>query len=163
MSQAEAVAAYDCVSPHMAKAYGKSCHPVAASYTHWRRFSKVAYPAEAHGVRFMNNYANDVAAGEYGRYEKAAAMPSGSVLAKDSFIVGGDGRISVGPLFLMHKGAAGSNAAMRDWRYTMIMPSGAVRVDAATQAFCNKCHQRAGAEDDNLMFRPLPYRVTAGD
>jgi hypothetical protein len=43
------------------------------------------------------------------------------------------------------------------------MPAGAFRVDAATQAFCNKCHHRAGAEDDNLMFLPLPVRVTAGN
>ena len=162
LSDAEAVAAYDCVRPHLAKAYAKSCHPAARTYPNWRRFSRVSYPAEAHGTRFMNNYANKTASDDYGKWEAAGTMPSGSVLAKDSFIVGEDGRVSVGPLFLMAKGAAGSNAAMRDWRYTMIMPSSSVRQDTAIQNFCNKCHRRAGAEDDNLMFLPLPFRVSAG-
>ena len=163
LSDGEAVAAYDCVSPHMAKAYKKSCHPAAVAYRKWRRFSRVSYPAEAHGVRFMNNYANETARGEYGKWEAAGDMPSGSVLAKDSFIVGDDGRISVGPLFLMEKGAAGSNPARRGWRYTMIMPAGEVRRDAGLQKFCGDCHRRAGAEDDHLMFLPLPFRVTTGD
>jgi len=162
LSDAEAVAGYDCVSPHMAKAYRKSCHPAAVAYRNWSRFSRVSYPAEAHGVRFMNNYANEAARIDYGKWEAAGDMPGGSVLAKDSFIVGDDGKISVGPLFLMTKGVAGSNAAMRDWQYTMIMPSGSVRQDAAIQKFCNDCHRRAGAEDDYLMFLPLPFRVSAG-
>ncbi len=163
MSDAEVVAAYDCVGPHMAKTYAKSCHPAARAYRGWRRFSTVSYPAEAHGVRFMNNYANETASGDYGKWEAAGTMPAGSVLAKDSFIVGDNGGLSVGPLFLMAKGAAGSNAAMRDWTYTMIMPSGTVRQDAATQKFCNDCHRRAGAKDDNLMFLPLPFRAKAGN
>ncbi len=162
LSDAEAVAAYDCVVPHMTKAYAKSCHPAGRAYRSWARFSMVSYPAEAHGVRFMNNYANEIASGEYGKWEAAGAMPPGSVLAKDSFIAGDDGSLSVGPLFLMAKGAAGSNAATRDWTYSVIMPTGTVREDAATQEFCNKCHRRAGAEDDNLMFLPLPYRIKTG-
>jgi hypothetical protein len=162
LNEAEAMAAYDCVSPHMATAYRKSCHPVAVTYRSWRRFSRISYPAEAHGVRFMNNYANDVARADYGKWEAAGKMPSGSVLAKDSFIVGENGSIAVGPLFVMAKGAAGSKSAMRDWTYTMVMPSGDVRQDAAIQKFCNDCHRRAGAQDDNLMFLPLPFRVAIG-
>jgi len=162
LSDAEAVAAYDCVGPHMAKAYAKSGRPAARAYRKWRRFSKVSYPAEAHGVRFMNNYANKIARDDYGKWEAAGAMPVGSVLAKDSFIVGENGGIAVGPLFVMTKGSVGANAEMRDWTYTLIMPSGSVREDAATQIFCNNCHRRAGAADDNLMFLPLPFRVTVG-
>ena len=163
MRAAEAVAAYDCVAPYLAKAYAKSCRPAARSYPSWRRFSKLSYPAEAHGVRFMNNYANETARDDYGKWEAAGAMPAGSVLAKDSFIVGENGAIAIGPLFLMSKGPAGSNAARRDWTYTMVMPDGSVRDDAGTQKFCNDCHRRAGADDDNLMFLPLPYRVTTGN
>ena len=138
LSDAEAVVGYDCVSPHMAKAYRKSCHPAAVAYRNWSRFSRVSYPAEAHGVRFMNNYANEAARIDYGKWEAAGDMPGGSVLAKDSFIVGDDGKISVGPLFLMTKGVAGSNAAMRDWQYTMIMPSGSVRQDAGSTCVASK-------------------------
>mgnify|MGYP006982488907 CR=1 FL=1 len=120
LSDSETVAAYDCVSPHMAKAYAKSCHPAARTYRSWRRFSTISYPAEAHGARFMNNYANETASNDYGKWEAAGAMPAGSVLAKDSFIVGDNGGLSVGPLFLMIKGTGGSKAAMRDWTYTII-------------------------------------------
>lgn len=163
LSDAERVAAYDCVAPYLAKAYAKSCRPAARTYPEWRRFSKLSYPAEAHGIRFMNNYANETARDDYGKWEAGGTMPAGSVLAKDSFIVGENGAIAVGPLFLMSKGAAGSNAVRRDWTYTMIMPDGSVREDAGIQKFCNDCHRRAGAEDDNLMFLPLPYRVTTSN
>ncbi len=160
LTEAELIAAYDCVSPYQAAAYARSGHPAAAAYRDWTRFSRTAYPAEAHGVRFMNNYANEVARATYGRFEGHGAMPTGSVLAKDSFVVAPDGPIAVGPLFVMEKRPAGFSAAARDWSYTMIMPDGAVREDAATQEFCNHCHRRAGAADDYLMFLPLPYRVS---
>lgn len=162
LSDAEAVAAYDCISPYMAKAYRKSCHPAAVAYQKWNRFSRISYPTEAHGVRFMNNYANQAARIDYGKWEAAGDMPGGSVLAKDSFIVGDNGKISVGPLFMMAKGKVGSNTAMRDWQYTMIMPDGAMRQNADIQKFCNDCHSRAGAEDDYLMFVPLPFRIATG-
>ncbi|MBL4665826.1 MAG: cytochrome P460 family protein [Sneathiella sp.] len=144
----------------MAQAYHKSGHSAVVDYQKWKRFSKISYPADAHGTRFMNNYANDVAAADYGKWEAAGTMPEGSVIAKDSFIVTDDGKIQVGPLFFMEKGAVGSNAATRDWQYTKITPTGIVQRDAALQKFCNDCHNRAGAEDDNLMFLPLPFRIS---
>ncbi len=161
LSDAEAVAGYDCVSPHMAKAYRKSSHPAAVAYRNWSRFSRVSYPAEAHGVRFMNNYANEAARNDYGQWEAAGDMPVGSVLAKDSFVVGDDGKILVGPLFVMEKETDGFREVARDWFYQMIMPDGAVRADADIQSFCNGCHRRAGAVDDHLMFLPLPYRISS--
>jgi len=161
LTVAEAVAAYECVSPHLAKEYRKSSHPAAIDYRNWKRFSRISYPADAHGTRFMNNYANDVASADYGKWEAAETMPFGSVLAKDSFIVGTDGRISVGPLFVMAKKETGSDPSTRDWQYTMVMPMGDVRQDAALQKFCNDCHYKAGAEDDNLMYLPLPFRVSS--
>jgi hypothetical protein len=97
----------------------------------------------------------------YGNWEGLGALPVGSVLAKDSFIVSRKGKISVGPLFLMTKGDAAAKPATRGWHYEMIMPGGEVRGDGKIQTFCNDCHRRAGARDDYLMFVPLPYRVTA--
>ena len=160
LSDSEAIAAYQCARPHMVQAYRKSGHPVGAEYSSWDRFSKVSYPADAHGARFMNNYANTTASPEYSKWESAGDMPSGSVMAKDSFIVGEDGKISIGPLFIMSKAPKGSKPATRDWQYNMIMPDGKVRVDASLQKFCNDCHHRAGPEDDYLMFLPLPYRIS---
>lgn len=160
LTEEEAVTAYACAAPHMARAYRGSGRATADAYRGWARFNRVPYPAEAHGVRFMNNYANAVARDTYARWEGASAMPVGSVLAKDSFIVSRDGKLSVGPLFVMTKQGAGFSAVARDWRYEMIMPDGAARADANIQTFCNNCHRRAGAPDDYLMFVPLPYRVS---
>jgi hypothetical protein len=159
LTEAELVAAYDCVTPYLDAAYAPAGHEVATLYRGWARFSRTAYPAEAHGIRFMNNYANGVGALTYGRWEGLGPMPVGSVLAKDSFIVADDGKIAVGPLFVMEKRPPGHSAEARDWSYTMIMPGGAVQADASIQAFCNGCHRRAGASDDFLMFLPLDRRV----
>ena len=145
----------------MARAYRGSGHATALAYRDWARFSRVPYPAEAHGDRFMNNFANSVARDTYARWEGLGSMPAGSVLAKDSFVVSRKGSVSVGPLYVMSKQGARFNPAARDWRYEMIMPDGAVRADAKLQTFCNNCHRRAGAPDDHLMFLPLPYRVSA--
>ncbi len=145
----------------MARAYRGSGHATALAYRGWARFSRVPYPAEAHGDRFMNNFANSVARDTYARWEGLGSMPAGSVLAKDSFVVSRKGSVSVGPLYVMSKQGARFNPAARDWRYEMIMPDGAVRADAKLQTFCNNCHRRAGAPDDHLMFLPLPYRVSA--
>ena len=71
-----------------------------------------------------------------------------------------DGRIGVGPLFLMQKKSKGWNVAARDWNYVMIMPNGAVQQSKGIQKFCNECHQAAGPEDDYLMFLPDQYRVS---
>ncbi len=161
LTEEEAATAYACVAPHLAKAYRGSGRATALAYHGWARFNRVPYPTEAHGVRFMNNYANEVARDTYARWEGLGSMPTGSVLAKDSFIVSRNGKVSVGPLFVMTKQGARFNAATRDWRYEMIMPDGAVRADKNLQTFCNNCHRRAGAPDDHLMFLPLPYRVTA--
>ena len=162
LTEKETVAVYVCVSPFMRAAYRKSGHPAAGSYRDWRRFSRVSYPAEAHGTRFMNNYASATGNDAYGRWEGVGGMPEKSVVAKDSFIVTEDGKVSVGPLFIMEKRAPGYSQLSRDWHYTIVMPDGAARDAAGIQKFCNDCHRRAGARDDYLMFLPLPYRVSTG-
>lgn len=144
----------------MKAAYRKSDRAAAVAYRGWTRFSRVPYPTEAHGIRFMSNYANDVGRDAYGKWEGVGSMPVDSILAKDSFIVAENGKISVGPLFIMEKHAVGFNQASRNWHYQMIMPDGAVRDDAGIQKFCNNCHRRAGDRDDYLMFLPLPHRVS---
>ena len=67
LSDAEAVAAYDCLLNEMRAAYAQSGHPVAASYSEWRRYSKNAYVSQTHGSRYVQNYANP-AAKAYGAF-----------------------------------------------------------------------------------------------
>lgn len=148
---AEARAAYGCIIPEMVAAYAKSGSPTAKSYRSWGRFSTTAYRSESHAMRYVQNYANTAA---YGKYEEAGTMPVGAVAAKDSFTVSADGKLAVGPLFVMEKKPAGTNRKQRDWRFSMIMPNGAIQTSAAIQKFCNDCHSAAGKADDHLMFLP---------
>ncbi len=163
LTDAEAGKAYDCVIGQLRAAYGKSGHPVAASYPGWRRYSRVAYQSATHGGRYVQNYAN--AKGRaYGLFEKSGVMAAGAILAKDSFGVGAKGQVAPGPLFLMEKMASGFNAASGDWKYTMIMPNGSVfgetnGKNAAGMQFCIECHAAVGEDQDHMMLLPVNYRT----
>ncbi len=163
MTDAEALAAYDCLLNDLKAAYAKSGSDIAVSYADWPRYSKQAYVSGTHGGRYVQNYAN-AKARAYGAYENAGLMPSGSVLAKDSFGVKAGGQVSPGPLFLMEKMNAGFNAGTGNWRYTMIMPNGSVfgttgGVGSAKMQFCADCHLAVAPEVDSMLFVPEEYRV----
>ena len=71
------------------------------------------------------------------------------------------GKEQPGPLFIMEKMQAGFSPETGDWRYTMIMPNGAVfgatkSKDAAKVQFCADCH--GGSENDSMFFLPEEYR-----
>ena len=162
LTNAEAANAYDCVIGQLKVAYAKSGDPVAAQYLGWRRYSKVAYQSSTHGGRYVQNYAN--AKGRaYGLFERAGVMPVGTVLAKDSFGVGGGGHVAPGPMFIMEKMNNGFNKASGDWKYTMITPAGAVfgatnGKNSAGMQFCAECHAAVGEEQDHMMLLPEEYR-----
>jgi len=147
----------------MKSAYGKSGHSAAAQYTNWSTFNTAPYISGTHGNRYVNNYANPVAEGPYGKYEDVGSIPAGGVLAKDSFGVNGKGQVGVGPLFLMEKMEAGFNPPTGDWKYVMIMPNGSVfgetkGKNASGVQFCADCHGAVGATQDHLFFLPPDLR-----
>jgi len=163
LTAGEAVAAYDCLIEDMRAAYGKSGSKVATDYTNWRRYNDQPYPSGTHGGRYVNNYANATAKA-YRAFEQSGEMPAGSVLAKDSFSVSAQGHVGVGPLFLMEKMPAGFNADSGDWRYSMIMPNGAVfgetkGKNAAGVGFCAECHMSVAEDQDSMFFLPDEYRI----
>lgn len=163
LTDAEAATAYDCLREAMRAAYGKSGNATATSYADWRRYSRVAYQSATHGGRYVQNYANATARA-YGVFEKAGVMPVGSVLAKDSFLVDGNGKATMGPLFTMEKMPAGFSASSGDWKYTMIMPNGSVfgitnGKNSAGMQFCVECHAAVAEEQDHMMFLPDEYRT----
>lgn len=146
----------------MKAAYGKSGIGAAKSYAGWKIYNSQPYVSDTHGGRFANNYANRKARA-YGKYEKAGKMPKGAVLAKNSFTVGKDGRAGVGPLFLMEKMGRGFSKVSHDWRYTLIMPTGAVvgrtgGKGAKNVKFCYECHNGVAEEQDAMLFLPEEYR-----
>jgi len=163
LTDAEAVKVYDCLIRELKAAYAKSDNKIAVSYMAWPRYSKRAYVSATHGNRYVQNYANPKARA-YGAYEKAGRMPVGAAVAKDSFSVTADGRVQIGPLFIMEKMPAGFNPDSDDWRYTMIMPNGSVFGTTKGKGsqkveFCAGCHMSVTPESDSLMFLPEEYRV----
>ena len=148
----------------MSAAYAKAGLTTVRGYTGWTNMATAPYQSDTHGGRYVNNYANKHAAYRYRQFEKAGAMPVGSVLAKDSFVVQSDGQTGPGPLFIMEKMPGGFNQATGNWRYTMLMPNGKVigmtaGKGAASVAFCNVCHAAVAEEQDYLFFLPDEYRA----
>jgi hypothetical protein len=147
----------------MQAAYVKSGNGTAKIYTSWRRYSRVAYVSGTHGNRFVQNYANDTARA-YGAFEESGVMPAGAVLAKDSFTVTPKGGVAIGPLFLMEKMPAGFKKASGDWKYTTVMPSGAIMgvtngKNSKGMNFCYECHMSVGEDQDSMFFLPEEYRA----
>jgi hypothetical protein len=65
----------------------------------------------------------------------------------------------------MEKMKAGFSPEGGDWRYTMIMPNGAVfgttkGENADKVQFCADCHGAVGDTQDYLFFIPDEYRVS---
>ena len=162
LSDAEASTIYDRIRAASVAGYRLSGDRFAAAYVSWRRFNEAPYRSATHGRRFVNNYANEIAAA-YGKHEDAGTLPVGSVLAKDSFAVTARGDVFTGPLFLMEKMPAGFDPEALDWRYSMIMPDGSLfgvtkGPDSGKVAFCVACHKEAGSRRDHLFFVPEKYR-----
>jgi hypothetical protein len=154
---------YECLKDEMEAAYGKSGIDLVANYTSWRIFSTAPYESATHGGRYVTNRANSKGAAAYGRYENVGAMPVGSVLAKDSFLVSGDGSTALGPLFVMQKMQAGFNADSGDWMYLMIMPDGSFAgatngTNSEAMQFCADCHMSMADSQDSLFFLPEEFR-----
>ena len=140
---------------------------VARSYQGWTRVNTAPYVSATHGSRYVNNYPGPEAAQAYGEFEEIGAMPAGGRIAKDSFTVTPDGRVGVGPLFVMEKMAEGFNATSDDWRYAMIMPDGSLFGVTNGQGsqnvqFCAECHALVADDQDSLFFLPEEFRSTSG-
>ena len=114
-----------------------------------------------HGNRYVQNYGN-AKAKAYGKFESAGRMPVGVILAKDSFQVTGAGKVAVGPLFVMEQVSAGWNKASDDWKYSMVLPTGAIMgvtkgTNSNAMKFCYECHISVAEDQDSLLFLPEEY------
>jgi hypothetical protein len=139
---------------------------VARSYQAWTQVNTEPYVSATHGSRYVNNYPGPEAAEAYLEFEEIGAMPAGGRIAKDSFTVSPDGRVGVGPLFIMEKMEDGFNEASDDWRYAMIMPDGSLFGVTGGQGsenvqFCAECHAAVADDQDSLYFLPEEFRVTS--
>ncbi|KNG94766.1 cytochrome P460 family protein [Pseudaestuariivita atlantica] len=153
LSAEQVVELYACMEGKMLAGYTKGDNPVAAAYRGWAVTSTRPAVAGPHGDRFLQTFANDVAAEQYLKFEdEGVVMPAGSVLAKESFKLGKEGKpVRVGPLFIMTKGEAGVAPDTADWIYSAVQPNG--KPMKIKQSFCHNCH--VGWEDSDMLAYPL--------
>ncbi|CTQ49904.1 cytochrome P460 family protein [Jannaschia donghaensis] len=155
MEEAAVIALYDCMSERMVTGYTKAGHEIAGQYRDWQVTSTRPAVAGPHQNRFLQTFVNDIAAGQYLKFEEDITMPVGSILAKES-IGGKDGVARVGPLFIMEKVADAPEYG--NWVYSGVQPNG--KELKISQKFCHDCH--GGYDYQDSMGYPLEeVRLTA--
>jgi len=161
LTDKQAAAAYKNLAKALRAGYAKSGVSATKTFSGWKKYNTVPYASATHGGRYVNNFAN-AKAKSYKKYDGDLVLPVGSLIAKDSISALPGGKAQAGPFFLMEKMAVGWNKSSADWKYTLIMPTGAVigttkgKGDASVK-FCAACHQAAGASQ--LFFLPEEYRA----
>ena len=157
LSLDEANEVYECLKPSLLAGYSegpKGYIPAdrVADYRSWVPVSSAPGAPGFHGERYLFTYVNQVGAAEYLRYaDENVSMPAGSLIAKESFTVGEDGKATAGPLFFMEKTAEGASPATNDWYYYAVSPSGApMAVNVMTA--CNECHMENFGDRDSLGY-----------
>ena len=84
-------------------------------------------------------------------------IPAGTLIAKESFTVTGNGKVKKGPLFFMEKVVAGKSPVSNDWYYYAVTPGGAPMAVDVVKA-CHSCHA-AYAHQGNLGYPVLEARI----
>lgn len=150
------------MKPEMRAAYAKAGVAQVRGYQNWVTVSTAPYPSATHGNRYTSNAVNSHGDYRYKKFEGAGKMPLGTVLTKDSMVVRADGKVAVGPLFVMEKKDEGWNAATGDWQYSIIMLNGSLAGITGgmgiSMQFCADCHASVAPDQDFIMFLPDEYR-----
>lgn len=162
LSKDEANKIYGDLKERMATLYAMSELEEIRDYQSWKIYNDAPYISATHGQRYVNNYANARAI-NYAILAEGEELPVGSVLAKDSITVTGDGRIFPGAMFGMEKLAEGTSPETADWRYFMVIPDGSIVGDTTgdnphLMTYCHECHL-AVEDRDFTFFVPEEYRI----
>jgi|GEM_PF-594307 len=168
LSADEANALYKEMRPQLLEMYKKGGDPVAVEYDNWQAASTGPANPGVHGERYLMSFVNDIGFDEYVKYETDVEMPTGSIIAKESFKIKGDSKFIPGPLFIMEKVGVDAAPDADGWLYQAIKPNG--KPMNPSQDFCHSCHAAFSAQD-SLGFpakearigyvAPLPGAVTA--
>lgn len=156
MTNRDAHAVYTCLADAMSVGYqtgDKRWIPAVfvEDYRNWTAASTLPADPGVHGERFLFTYVNSIGAEEYRKFaDEDVAMPVGSVIAKESFSVGEDGKAKAGPLFLMQKAEVGASPKTNDWYYMAVAPNGTPMAPNVYTA-CNACHE-AYADSDYMAY-----------
>ncbi len=160
LSDAEGVAAGDCIRPALFRIAAGSSEAQLRDSVGWTRIGTQFYRSE-HG-RYIEVATNALAAG-YRRFEDGPPLPVGAVIKKHSFRAFQSGAIRPGPQFLMEKMPPGYDPRVGDWRFTLIADTGATVGETRGRGgekveYCVACH-RSARRQDFLFFIPPDYRA----
>jgi len=163
LTGAEAQAVYDCIAADLHKGYATGDKRwidagFVRYYRDWTRASSFPAAPGFHGERFLVTWVNPTGADAYLDYAEDPVIPSGTVIAKESFAVGDDGKVHAGPLFLMQKVEAGVSPQTDDWYYMMVAPDGAP-VAVEVMSACSECHQANFAHQGGLGYPVEEARI----
>lgn len=127
-------------------------------YRDWTSASTLPANPGFHGERYLLTFVNETGAAEYLRYaDERGPMPTGTVIAKESFGIAEDGTFEPGPLFFMQKAEPGASPRTSDWYYMAVAANGTpMGVNVFTA--CNECHANF-AESDQLGYPVEEARV----
>lgn len=144
LTGAEAQAVYDCLAEDLHAGYVKGPKrwippEFVKDYRNWTLASSIPAAPGFHGGRFLLTWVNQTGAASYLEYAENPTIPAGTVIAKESFTVNDDGKVSNGPLFIMQKVAAGQSEATNDWYYMAVAPNGSPMAVNVVSA-CSECH-----------------------
>lgn len=150
--EADVAALYDCVSEDLAAGYGAEGHDVGSVYRTWGNAATGPALPGVHGERFLNTFVNEAGFDTYVTYGYGEdfVMPVGTVIAKESYKLRNDGTPRPGPLLIMTKVEAGTDAEeFGNWIYSGVQPNG--KTMGVKQSFCHDCHA-AYADQDSLGY-----------
>ncbi|MBO6756902.1 MAG: cytochrome P460 family protein [Roseibium sp.] len=164
LTGAEAEAVYDCLKADLQAGYQSGPkrwipEDFVNDYPGWSKAS--AFPAAPgfHGGRFLVTYVNAIGAEEYLKYKtENVSIPAGTKIAKESFAIDENGKVTKGPLFMMEKTTAGASPKTDDWYYMMVAPNGAPQAVNVFTA-CSECHQGNFGEQGGLGYPVEEARI----
>ena len=160
----EAQKVFDCIAADLHAGYmtgPKRWVPggYVADYRNWTPANTAPAAPGFHGGRFLLTWVNTVGAEEYLKYaDENVNVPTGTVIAKESFAVTDDGKVQKGPLFLMEKVVAGVSPETDDWFYMMVAPNGEPQAVPVITA-CSECHQGNFGHQGGLGYPAEDVRI----
>lgn len=168
VAPAEAQRLYDCIEQEIVAAYTAiEGVPGVPDYRGWQVVSTAPFVSRTHGNMFINHIVSPEALSLYRQWEEMAGrLPTGTIVAKESFLIARDGRPRAGPLFLMEKAPEGEAAATGGWIYTRIFIDGRIERTGGegdrSVRFCHDCHG-AVPHHDAMFFPPRDRRIGPDD
>ena len=125
ITPAEALAAFECISPRMREAYASAGHRPASEFFSWHRRGEPPFRAVRLNRRYVSVFVNEHAFND-SPFLLERRVPIGAALALPGFIVDENGVVQISPLLLLEKMPQGFESPRGNWRYTQISALGEI-------------------------------------